>query len=142
MDHHCPWVSNCIGFHNYKYFLLMLFYTSVCTFMIVATSWKPVELVLYEIEKPNREQLLITYCVLTSYILAFTLWLVITSFFIFHLYLIKSGFTTIEFCEKKTKESQQVDESPFNLGFKKNFQAALGKNCWLWFIPTGIELYE
>lgn len=27
MDHHCPWLSNCIGYYNRKFFMLTLFYS-------------------------------------------------------------------------------------------------------------------
>jgi palmitoyltransferase ZDHHC2/15/20 len=33
MDHHCPWIGNCVGIDNHKFFIQFLFYTMICCFI-------------------------------------------------------------------------------------------------------------
>jgi hypothetical protein len=54
MDHHCPWIcnsnlnwiANCVGFGNYKFFLLLLIYSSLCLLFISFTYWEEIVLVV------------------------------------------------------------------------------------------------
>ncbi|XP_075548907.1 DNZDHHC/NEW1 zinc finger protein 11 isoform X2 [Dermacentor variabilis] len=42
MDHHCPWINNCVGEQNQKYFIQFLLYVGLgCLYIIVlvAVSW-------------------------------------------------------------------------------------------------------
>lgn len=136
MDHHCPWVANCIGFYNYKYFLNMLFYASVTSLIVVVTSY-PV--FLAALATPDMSTGL-AYFIVTAWILAITFCFVITAFLSFHLWLLSNQYTTIEFCEKRSSDDKFKQKSPYNRGCCKNYMTVLGSNILLWCCPCNRNL--
>lgn len=100
MDHHCPWLSTCLGLHNYKVFVLFLIYTSLfCWVCFVSTAyWLWVE--VFESRQYLSDFAPVQVIILT--VLAGIIGLVITGFTAWHIYLCVRGQTTIE-CLEKTR---------------------------------------
>ncbi len=122
---------NCVGFHNYKYFLLLLLYAGSSCLLISLTYW---EVLLWGLHEAGFLQL---YAICMAYLLALTLALVLNAFFAFHVIcLLFPNFTTIEFCEKrKSPNSIFYAYSPFNRGLRANISDVLGPNVLLWLAP-------
>lgn len=130
MDHHCPWVSNCIGFRNHKYFVLLVLYSTIDCWFIVFTM-------LPTIEEAVQADTATTsmFVVLFAETLASVLGLMVTGFLVFHIWLMLKAMTTIEFCEKQAKRSG-YDGSPYDRGCLGNIRAVLGDYTLLWLLPV------
>jgi len=129
MDHHCPWIYNCVGFANYKFFFLLLLYAVLDCHLIVWTMAESVKRCVDDPATPFLTMFMTFFTETLSLFLA----VLTTLFFGFHIWLMLRAMTTIEFCEKS--QSRSYDSSVYNLGFYGNARAVLGANPLLWCFP-------
>jgi len=138
MDHHCPWIANCVGHHNYKYFFLFLFYmTTGCVFVTLVT----LPAFIWETDtRASREKH--EGAVFFVLILCATASFAVGGLNGLHLYLVLTNQTTIELYYNRTqsqaaKQRGEVFENPWDMGMRKNFQSlfGVGRHAWSWMLP-------
>jgi palmitoyltransferase len=108
MDHHCPWINNCIGFWNRKYFLLLLVYVFLTTYYVVVTLFYDFYLAFrweldtfYYRQKAYEDKDLFHHVLIqVSYILTCTIAILLTMFLRFHIFLATTNKTTIDNWDK------------------------------------------
>ncbi|KNC79313.1 hypothetical protein SARC_08296 [Sphaeroforma arctica JP610] len=133
-DHHCPWIHNCVGFHNHKYFYLFLLYMFLICWWVFGTTLP------YTIEWFTSGNLSDTkggtYPIsLSLTIIGAIFGIMVTGLFFFHTYLICVNKTTVEqnFAPNFTVSSKR--SNVFNLGVYNNWKYIMGDKVWLWFLP-------
>jgi hypothetical protein len=131
MDHHCPWIYNCVGFKNHKFFFLLLFYTFCCTQLIFWTMFDSMMKALDE-DRDFYDMFILLFGETLTGFLA----ILVSAFWGFHIWLMLRAMSTIEFCEKQMKTSKQSYASIYDRGVYGNIQEVLGLNPLLWFVPV------
>merc|ERR1719456_1030788 len=130
MDHHCPWIYNCVGFCNHKYFFLLLLYSAIACHLIVWTMYGTLKTSM-----DPTTPFLKMFWVLFGETLAAFLGIMVTLFFGFHIWLMLKAMTTIEFCEKSMKRVG-YDSNAYDRGCLGNIRSVLGEEPLLWLFPV------
>lgn len=128
MDHYCPWLGNCVGHGNQKHFVLFLFYTVLSVNLVDLSILRALFCVG---GFSGGHTIMMAHGAFLSTLLAS----VLTPFFGFHCWLLANNMTTIEYCEKRGRNSAYV--SPYDNGIARNLASVLGDSFLLWPLPIG-----
>ncbi|CAL9069462.1 probable protein S-acyltransferase 4 isoform X1 [Musa acuminata AAA Group] len=117
-DHHCPWVGQCIGLRNYRFFCLFISTSTFLCIYVFTFSWLNIitERNHYHnsVWKSMKGEVLSLVLIVYTFIIV---WFV-GGLTVFHFYLMSTNQTTYE----NFRYRYDKKENPYNKGFWGNFK--------------------
>jgi len=115
IDHHCPWISNCVGKRNRKLFIQLLIFTSLLSFEILALSVYKFILCLNRNDYSEPRLISLVIFIALSSCFGFSVFLLLA----LQILLVLKGLTTNEYLRGTFNNI----ENPFDNGCCRNFWA-------------------